>query len=295
MISPRGVSGPLNPVQVHQIYTASKLRNFTYVIHSADGERVYCIDPYDAEQVARFLESRGLKLSHIINTHEHHDHINGNPGLLERYPDVEVCAHEVIGGMIPGFRRGVAAGDRLEIERGGRDGAAVYLEALDTPGHSRAHVCLLLRDLRSETQGDARTAPTAIFTGDILFNAGVGRCNIGGTPEALYETIRDQFQILADSVRVYPGHEYMGNNLRFTLEYEPQNQAARRLLAEYEREIAQGRYIVSDLGLERAMNTFLRLDSPDLRSELAKRFEKIDADADERSIFLQLRRLRDQW
>ncbi|MEQ9364403.1 MAG: hydroxyacylglutathione hydrolase C-terminal domain-containing protein, partial [Leptospirales bacterium] len=109
------------------------------------------------------------------------------------------------------------------------------------------------------------------------------------------ETIRDQFQILADSVRVYPGHEYMGNNLRFTLEYEPENEAARRLLAEYETAISAGRYIVSDLGLERAMNTFLRLDSPELRRELAKRPGRLDAKASDRSVFLELRRLRDQW
>ncbi|MCR9144585.1 MAG: hydroxyacylglutathione hydrolase [bacterium] len=281
-------------MRIHQIYTGSNLRNFTYVIHSEDGERVYCIDPYDAGQVADFLDARGLRLTHIINTHEHHDHINGNPGLLERYGEtaVRVCAHEAICGMIPGFDQGVAAGDRLPIEEG------AYFEALDTPGHSRAHVCLLLRDRQSEERApqDARQAPAAVFTGDILFNAGVGRCNIGGTPEALFETIRDQFQILADSVKVYPGHEYMGNNLRFTLEYEPENQAARRLLNEYETAIAAGRYIVSDLGLERAMNTFLRLDSPDLRRELGRRFARLDArGASERDIFLQLRRLRDDW
>ncbi|MEQ9364170.1 MAG: MBL fold metallo-hydrolase, partial [Leptospirales bacterium] len=149
-------------MQVHQIYTGSDLRNFTYVIHSTDGALVYCIDPYDAGQVAEFTTARGLKLTHVINTHEHPDHINGNPGLLERYPDLRVCAHEAIGAMIPGFNQGVAAGDRLPL------GDGAYLEALDTPGHSRAHVCLLLRDPAAEERSarDPRGAPAAVFTGD---------------------------------------------------------------------------------------------------------------------------------
>lgn len=245
---------------------------------------MYCIDPNDADQVAEFLAARGLTLTHIINTHEHHDHIEGNPGLLERYQNVRVCAHERISSMIPGFNQGLEVGQELPIEAGS------VLQVLDTPGHSRAHVCLLLRDER-ETGGP----PAAVFTGDILFNAGVGRCNIGGTPDDLYETIRDQFQTLADSVQVYPGHEYMGNNLRFTLEYEPENQAARRLLAEYDAAIAHGNYIVSDLGLERAISTFLRLDSPELRRELAGRFKELDQGASDRSVFLHLRKLRDSW
>ena len=268
-------------MRVHQIFTGSHLRNFSYVIHSDDGQRVFCIDPCDADQIADFLNARGLRLTHIINTHEHADHTSGNAGLVDRYKNVWVCAHERAQSAVPGFNQPLRVADQLEIEPG------AAFEVLDTPGHSRAHVYLLLKTGAAGAHG--------VFTGDILFNAGVSRCDRGGDPDLLYETIRDQFQTMADDLAVYPGHEYMGNNLKFTLEYEPENAAARRLLREYHSEIARGRYIVSTLGLERAMNTFLRLDSPELRRELSRRFADLDSDADDRAIFLRLRQLRDDW
>jgi hydroxyacylglutathione hydrolase len=270
----------LGGVQIHQIYSGSRLRNFSYVIHSREQERVYCIDPYDAGQLAEFLSERGLRLTHIINTHEHADHTCGNTGLLERFRDVRVWAHERAGPFVPGFDRGLRKGERLSI------GEGVEFEVLDTPGHTFAHLCLLIRKGR---------APCAVLTGDTLFNAGVGRCDRGGDVDTLYETIRDQFQALADTVQVYPGHEYMGNNLRFTLQYEAGNEMALDLMRKYEQAIAGGRYLVSTLGLERAVNTFLRLDSPELRQELGRQFADVRDNPSDRAIFRLLRHLRDTW
>ena len=118
----------------------------------------------------------------------------------------KVLAHAGGASRIGGVDRGLARGDVIKI------GRTVELETLDTPGHTRAHVCLL-------AHGDA----PALFCGDTLFNAGAGNCHNGGDPGLLYETFVNQLAQLPDATRVYPGHEYMARNLAFTLDREPGN------------------------------------------------------------------------
>src|SRR3546814_6653314 len=91
------------------------------------------------------------------------------------------------------------AGDVVKV------GRTVELESLDTPGHTMSHVCLLSR-------GDQ----PALFCGDTLFNAGAGNCHNGGHPSELYQTFAGQLAKLPDDTLIYPGHDYIGNNLRFT-------------------------------------------------------------------------------
>ena len=82
-------------------------------------------------------------------------------------------------------------------------GKTVELECMDTPGHTMCHICL-----RSHTD------QPALFSGDTLFNAGAGNCHNGGNPEDLYATFVEQLATLPDDTRVYPGHDYIENNLQ---------------------------------------------------------------------------------
>ena len=93
------------------------------------------------------------------------------------------------------------------------------MRCLDTPGHTRAHLCLY-----GEAAGDA---PPALFSGDTLFNAGAGNCIHGGDPLLLYETFSGRLSQLPATTRVFPGHEYLLRNLDFTLDREPSNQPRR--------------------------------------------------------------------
>ena len=77
-------------MQVHQLYTQSILRNFTYLIELADGSAIV-IDPWEDEGVNRFLDDKGLTLMAIINTHEHWDHTQGNEALFTKH-DCQVWA-----------------------------------------------------------------------------------------------------------------------------------------------------------------------------------------------------------
>jgi hydroxyacylglutathione hydrolase len=146
-----------------------------------------------------------------------------------------------------------------------------------------SHVCLV-----------SKTDQPALFCGDTLFNAGAGNCNNGGHPNELYETFVSQLTNLPEDTRIYPGHDYITNNLAFTLDREPDNERAKRLLAEIEGQ-DPNQPLVSTLALEREINTFFRLRSPTVISALRERFSDLPDDPDPRTVFIKLRELRNSW
>ena len=168
-----------------------------------------------------------------------------------------------------------------------RVGRTVEARVLDTPGHTRSHICLLLQAADSST-------PAALLCGDTLFNAGAGNCHNGGDPSLLYDTFVQQLALLPDSTLVYPGHDYLARNLAFTLDREPGNVVATQRHASLgEREGATAP--VFTLGDEKRHNVFFRLQEPEIIARLRERFPELPGDPDARSVFLRLRELRNQW
>ena len=259
-------------INTHQMYTYNDLRNFTYVIELENKEALV-LDPWDAEESANAVRSKGLSLKAIINTHEHWDHTRGNEALVAEF-GCEVWAHKNGEGKIPALTRTLSAGETITLS------ASEELKVLDTPGHTFAHLCFL-------TLQDG--VPQAVFTGDTLFNAGVGNCHNGGSPDALYETIAEQFHTLPDGVLVYPGHDYLANNLAFTLSLEPSNEAAKSWLARVEGVDPGKTPVVTSIGDERTFNAFFRLDNGEIQASL----ELIEAS--DREVFLALRAKRNHW
>jgi len=259
-------------MQVHQLYTQSTLRNFTYLIELADRNTIV-IDPWDDEGVNRFLDDNDLTLTAIINTHEHWDHTQGNEALIAKH-DCQVWAHTNGEGKIPGLTRKLVANEIINLE------VNVQIKVLDTPGHTFAHLCFLLNE-----DGIAK----AVFTGDTLFNAGVGNCGNGGDAEVLYRTISQQFYTLDDGVVVYPGHEYLENNLRFTLSLEPENMDAQDWLAKAIQTDPVTAPLNTTVGDERKFNTFFRLGNKTIR-------KAVDcSDSSDKDVFAALRSRRDNW
>lgn len=254
---------------VHQIYTFSPLRNFSYLIERADNKAI-CVDPFDAKQVIDYARDLGLEIDLIINTHEHLDHICGNSGVVEAF-DSEIMAHINAKGKIPGVSRYLNLGDEIKV-KGGK------LEVMDTPGHTFAHLCL-----KYIFEGKV----CAIFSGDTLFNAGVGNCHNGGEPSVLYKTISEQFQSLDDEVVLLPGHDYIANNLAFTVDREPSNTCACELLEAAKK--SDTTKMRTTMETERKVNTFLRLNN----EEIVTRLEG-DVSSEEQ-VFIRLRELRNNW
>jgi hydroxyacylglutathione hydrolase len=212
----------------------------------------------------------------VLNTHEHRDHTDGNAGVVAA-TRARVLSHAGAAAVIGGVDRGLARGDVIKV------GRTVELEVLDTPGHTRSHVCLL-------AHGDA----PALFCGDTLFNAGAGNCHNGGDPGLLYETFVNQLARLPDITRVFPGHEYMARNLAFTVDREPGNVDAARALPMAKAQKPEDARITT-LGEEKRVNAFLRLQNPEIIARLRERFPEIGEKPDARTVFVRLRELRNSW
>jgi len=263
-------------VIVKQIWTANSYRNFNYLIVCPETGEALAIDPLDHEKCLKAAKDEGWTILQILNTHEHGDHTGGNSAMVKQ-TGAKILAHKNAKDKIPGMARGLGAGDVIKV------GKTVELEALDTPGHTMSHVCVL-----------SHTDQPALFSGDTLFNAGAGNCHNGGHPEELYKTFTGQLAKLPDSTQIYPGHDYIENNLRFTLNREPDNKSAREMLGKLSGQDPNHAY-VSTLGVERNINTFFRLTSPSVIAALREAFPDLPENPDPRAVFLKLRELRNKW
>ncbi len=261
---------------VERIWAANSLRNFHYLIACAETGEALIVDPLNATQCLDAARARGFEIRQVLNTHEHRDHTDGNAGVVAG-TRAKVMAHAGAAPRIGGVDRGLARGDVIKV------GRTVELEVLDTPGHTRSHVCLL-------AHGDS----PALFCGDTLFNAGAGNCHNGGDPGLLYETFVNQLARLPDATRVYPGHEYMARNLAFTVDREPGNtEAAKALEAAKSQDPAAAR--VTTLGEEKRVNAFFRLQNTEVIARLREKFPDIGESPDARTVFVKLRELRNSW
>jgi len=261
---------------VERIWTGNAYRNFNYLIACPDTGEALAIDPLDHVKCLAAAKARGWEITQILNTHEHGDHTGGNAAMVAA-TGAKVIAHHRAGGRIPGVDRGVAAGDVIKV------GKRVELECMDTPGHTLCHICLR-----------SRSDMKALFSGDTLFNAGAGNCHHGGHPEELYATFVGQLAKLPEDTRIYPGHDYIENNLKFTLNREPDNAAARALLSRVAGH-DPARSLITTLGEEKQVNTFFRLTSPSVIARLRESFPDLPEQPDAKTVFLKLRELRNKW
>ena len=261
---------------VERIWTGNSYRNYNYLIACPETGEALAIDPLDHQKCLAAAKAKGWQITQILNTHEHHDHTGGNAAVVAA-TGAKLIAHHRAGARIAGVDRGVKAGDVIKV------GRTVELECMDTPGHTMCHICL-----RSHTE------KPALFSGDTLFNAGAGNCHNGGNPEDLYATFVDQLAKLPDTTRVYPGHDYIENNLKFTLAREPDNAAARALLPQVTGHDPAAA-LVTTLREEKQFNTFLRLTSASVIAALREKFPDLPAKPDPKTVFVRLRELRNQW
>lgn len=261
---------------VQQIWTGNAYRNFNYLVACPKTGDALAIDPLDARKCLSAARDHGWTISRIVNTHEHGDHTGGNRAMISA-TGAKLVAHAGACDKIPGVDQGVRHGDILRV------GSTVELECLDTPGHTMAHICLM-----------AHSEEPALFSGDTLFNAGAGNCHNGGHPLKLYETFSTLLDTLADNTRIFPGHDYLLNNLRFTLDREPGNAAAAALLNACREQDPAAAHITS-MAEERKINVFFRLQNPDIIAKLQEDFPDLGEQPDAKTVFLKLRELRNAW
>ncbi len=262
---------------VEQIWTGNAYRNFNYLIACGETGEALAVDPLDYKKCLALAEQRGWTITQIVNTHEHGDHTGGNTPMIAA-TGARLLAHENAGNSIAGMDQGLTAGDVVKV------GKSVELLALDTPGHTMSHVCLL-----------SNTDTPALFCGDTLFNAGAGNCHNGGHPSELYDTFSRQLATLSPDTLIYPGHDYITNNLEFTMDREPDNNDAARLLESLKASHNPDKAMVTSLGQEKLVNTFFRLGNASVIARLRESFPELADKPDEREVFVHLRQLRNAW
>lgn len=240
--------------------------NYAYLL-IADGEGAV-VDPSEAEPVSRALAARNLKLTHILNTHHHHDHVGGNLGLKSAR-GAKIVGAEKDRARIPGLDIGLREGDTFRL-------GAHEARILEIPAHTSGHIAYWFVEAK------------AVFTGDTLFLMGCGRL-FEGTPEMMCASLA-KLAALPDDTRVFCGHEYTLNNARFALTLEPSNADLQKRMREVAERRAKGLPTVpATIALEKKTNPFLRASSPEIRRTLG--LER----ASDVEVFAEMRRRKDAF
>jgi len=244
--------------------------NYGYLVVCQETNFAAIVDPSEAAPVLRRVDQEQVALKAILNTHHHRDHTGGNEGLLAENK-LAVYGHKSDQGRIPGLTHGVDEGDEIRV--GELRGKVLFI-----PGHTTGHVAYLFGN--------------NLFCGDTLFTAGCGRL-FEGTPEQMLLSLK-KLMALPDDTRVYCGHEYTENNLRFALTVEPKNQKLGSRFERVQALRARGAATVpSTMEEEKETNPFLRWDSQEIHASL--RASAPDFRLDPVGVFARVRKLKDSF
>jgi hydroxyacylglutathione hydrolase len=246
--------------------------NYIWALH--DAESAVLVDPGDASPARAWLEERALKLTAILCTHHHRDHVGGICQLEQLYnAPVYGPQHEII----PCLNHALGEGMRVEIAE-----PHMRLEVLDIFGHTRGHIAYLMSDPHGAD---------ALFCGDTLFGCGCGRL-FEGTAAQLYGSLQ-RLARLPDDTQVYCAHEYTEANIRFALVCEPGNAALRQRQSDAAATRARGLpTLPSSIALELATNPFLRCDQPEIIHSVEQHIGHKLVPSDQQTTFAALREWR---
>ncbi len=178
------------PYSIHAL-ELGPMENFIYLIQDHASGRAAVVDPaWEVPQILALAERLGVRISDILLTHSHHDHINGIEEVLAASdaqlhllkPEAEFWGQHL---DLPTLHHG---GDRIRV-------GETEIEVLHTPGHTPGSACYRVGD--------------DLITGDTLFVYGCGRCDLrGGDPEQMFQTLNDLVHKLPEDTCIHPGHNY---------------------------------------------------------------------------------------
>jgi len=233
--------------------------NYLWLIH--DGSHAVAVDPGDAKPILAALKANGLKLTAILLTHHHADHIGGVPELLQHY---QVPVFGPRNESIAAITLPVGEGKQIDVP-----GLPLRLSVLDVPGHTMGHIAYVREPSDDE--------PTWLFCGDTLFAGGCGRL-FEGTPAQMISSL-GKLAALPDDTKIYCAHEYTLSNLRFARVVDPDNLALQeRVKTETDKREHDVPTVPSTVGVEKATNPFLRYRETAIAEQLvsAGKLDRVD-------------------
>jgi hydroxyacylglutathione hydrolase len=189
-------------------FTVGPVQENSFLLRADGADHALLVDPgEEAPKLLGAIEALGVTLDAILLTHCHFDHVGAvapvakATGAPVYCPEIEVPILQDIMAYVPwpGFgpfeswdpEHTVAGGERLQL-------AGYDIDVLFTPGHSPGHVTYAI-----EEEG----APTALFSGDVLFQSSIGRTDLPGADHAtLLASIAGLLDRFGDDTIVHPGH-----------------------------------------------------------------------------------------
>lgn len=252
-----------------EIVTIACLKdNYAYLLHDPATGATAVIDVPDAEPVQAALDARGWKLSDILITHHHWDHVDGvDP--LRAATGACVWGAEADAHRLPKLDRSLTEGDSALI-------GTLAVHVIEVSGHTIGHIAFHMPQAQ------------AVFTADSLMALGCGRL-FEGTAAQMWDSLQ-KLAALPPETHVCSGHEYTLGNARFALTIEPDNPKLMSRVTQIETARANGKPTVpSVLSEELATNPFLRAAEPGIARRLGLE------DHAPAEVFARIRQLKDSF
>ena len=250
----------MSHLDVHQFMCRDD--NYGVLVHDTVTGTTMAIDAPSASAIVAQLKKRGWQLTHILTTHHHNDHVEGNLELKEAYG----C--RIIGPLaekdrIPGIDTTVKGGEVFEL-------AQRKIRVFECPGHTLGQITYYFEN------------DWLLFAADNIFAMGCGRV-LEGTMEQMYHSV-NQFRAIHPMTSVYCGHEYTEANAKFALSVEPGNRALQQRATVVANMRSKGEMTCpTTIGDELKTNPYFRCDSPEIRANLGME------NATDAEVFAELR------
>jgi glyoxylase-like metal-dependent hydrolase (beta-lactamase superfamily II) len=180
------------------------MQNFVYLIGDPERRECVAVDPaWEVDQILDTLAKDGMRLTGVLVTHTHQDHVGGHlfgfdiPGIEELLARaaVKVYVHKAEREFLRGLGSDlvkVDGGDTVQVGR-------LTVTFIHTPGHTPGSQCFLI---------DGR-----LISGDTLFIRSCGRTDLPGSdPQEMYYSLTQRLAALPDETVVFPGHNYGGTS-----------------------------------------------------------------------------------
>lgn len=203
--------------------------NFVFLL-CHNGQAVL-IDAGEAAPVFEVLEQENLQLTDVLITHTHHDHMGGCRAILDRL----------------GVQSTSPSIEVFEKEMLGTTCRSIF-----TPGHMMVHKCFHFPELG------------ILFSGDAVINGGCGRI-LGGTAEQFFESLK-KISALPDETRIFGAHDYLVDNMMFSIFVDPDNEETKRRFELYKTDPAAAIFV--SLAEEKKTNPFFQAPSVDVFKKL---------------------------
>ena len=242
--------------------------NYAYIIKDSNSKNIGVVDPSEAKPIISFLQKKNLKLSYILNTHHHFDHIGGNIELKKMY-NAKIVGFLGDKHRIPGIDITLKNNELWNF------GSSI-VKILHIPGHTLGHICFFFKKEK------------IAFTGDTLFSLGCGRIFEGNHKQMLVSL--NKIKNLPKETKIYCGHEYTYKNAEFCMKYDNKNPDLIKQFTKI-KELRSNNLptIPSRLSDELKSNIFLRCDQNDLKVKLnMKNMEDFE-------VFKKVRDLKDSF